>query len=138
MTGRRKRRSRVPRRTTWQQTAILAELGLDTTFRSAQEIHTALSDAGQEISLATVYRNLQKLRESANVDVVLSQDGETLYRLCEDDDHHHHLVCEVCGATEEVRTGLLERAIDSLARDHGYTLRKHRVELYGLCPNCRQ
>ncbi len=129
-------RSARSQRMTWQRRAVLDELAEDTTFRSAQQIHSAITSTGRDVGLATVYRNLQRLGAQENVDVVLSSDGETLYRLCEESTHHHHLVCEQCGATEEVMTPQLEEAIDSLARQHGYSLRRHKVELYGLCPTC--
>lgn len=138
MTGTPRVRSAAsPSRMTWQRRAVLEELESSDRFRSAQQVHAALAEAGQDISLATVYRNLQHLRETANVDVVLSPEGEAFYRLCEDQAHHHHLMCENCGATEEVSTALLEQAIADLAASHDYTLTKHRVELYGLCPKCR-
>lgn len=125
-----------PSRMTWQRQAVLDELKRSDKFRSAQQIHQALAEAGQDISLATVYRNLAHLRDAANVDVVLSSDGEAFYRLCEDLSHHHHLVCESCGGTVEVATKLLEQAISELAAAHDYTLTQHRVELFGLCPKC--
>ena len=128
--------SGADQRVTWQRKAVLQELGEDPTFRSAQQIHSAITSAGRDIGLATVYRNLQKLRQLENVDVVLSSEGEMLYRLCEKPTHHHHLVCEQCGATEEVMTPQLEEAINALAHSHEYTLRRHKVELYGLCPTC--
>lgn len=127
---------RAPARMTRQRRAVLANLKGNATFRSAQQIHDALVANGEAISLATVYRNLQLLTELENVDVVLSDDGETFYRLCESETHHHHLVCENCGNAEEVFTLALEKVIKDLAVQSGYRLSGHRLELYGLCPTC--
>ena len=47
--------SQQHRRTTRQRTAVADLLRSSTEFRSAQDIHAALRDAGDKVGLATVY-----------------------------------------------------------------------------------
>ncbi len=90
------------RRPTRQRTAVLELLHEQDTFRSAQDIHAVLREAGTGIGLATVYRTLQAMATDGDVDVLRTEDGESVYRRCRTPRHHHHLVCRSCGLTVEV------------------------------------
>ncbi len=131
----------APRRTR-QRAAILEALEASDDFRSAQGWHDHLrhlggDDAGAGIGLATVYRTLQSLAESGEVDAVRADDGETLYRRCGSPDaHHHHLRCRVCGAAEEIEGPGVEAWADEIAARHGYSSIEHTVELTGICGAC--
>lgn len=105
-------------------------------FRTAQELHAELRRAGEKIGLTTVYRSLQALARTHEVDVLRNDDGEAIYRRCEAGEHHHHLVCRGCGRTSEVRSAALERWAKETARRHGFTSVTHTAELYGLCQAC--
>ena len=78
----------VARRTTRQRSAVVAELDRTDTFRSAQEIHSALASEGDKVGLSTVYRCLSALADAHDVDTLLRDDGETLYRRCTGNAHH--------------------------------------------------
>ena len=104
-------------------------------FRSAQEIHELLTTTGESVGLATVYRTLQAVAEADEIDVLRSEDGETVYRRCSAT-HHHHLVCRACGAGVEVEDPVVERWASNQASEHGYTAVTHTLEIFGLCPDC--
>lgn len=123
-------------RSTRQRRALVAELEASEGFRSAQEIHAALRDAGEKVGLATVYRALQSLVEAGEVDQVQTDAGEAAYRLCSQT-HHHHLVCRQCGRTVEIEGPAVEKWASRVAEDHGYGDVSHSVELFGVCPACR-
>lgn len=122
-------------RATRQRRAVAACLGSFDDFRSAQEIHDLLRRSGETVGLSTVYRTLQALAEADEVDVLRSEDGETLYRRCSGS-HHHHLVCRSCGRTVEVEGPAVERWTAGIAEQHGYTAVSHTLEVFGLCPAC--
>lgn len=125
------------RRTTRQRSAVEAELDRAGTFRSAQEIHAALTAEGDKVGLSTVYRSLAALSASHEVDTLLREDGETLYRRCAGSTHHHHLVCRECGATVEVAGPAVERWADRVADEHGFDEVSHTLEIFGRCARCR-
>lgn len=102
-------------------------------FLSAQDIHTQLRSSGQKIGLATVYRVLQALQDSGDIDALRNESGEVTYRHCSSAKHHHHLVCRECGDTVEVEGPAMERWADSVAAKHGYTDVSHTLEFFGLC-----
>ncbi len=126
----------TPRRTTRQRTTISEFLAHAGDFRTAQQIHEQLRAGGDGVGLATVYRTLQSMAESGEVDVVRTADGESAYRRCATSDHHHHLVCRGCGRTEEITAKAVEAWAATIAAQHHFTDVTHDVELYGLCATC--
>ncbi len=123
------------RRTTRQGLAVTALLAELRDFRSAQEIHAALQERGDDVGIATVYRNLALLAEAGDVDVLTREDGETVYLHCSRQ-HHHHLVCRACGHAIEITGPGVETWADELAERYGYTDVSHILEAFGLCPEC--
>lgn len=122
-------------RSTRQRSAVTAALTELNDFRSTQEIHEYLKERGDSVGLTTVYRTLQALSSAGEVDAILREDGESMYRMCSPA-HHHHLVCRSCGLTVEVEGPTVEKWADSVSAEHGFTDVSHTLEIFGLCPNC--
>jgi Fur family ferric uptake transcriptional regulator len=120
-------------RTTRQRSAVLAALRQAPEPLSAQDLHAGL---GRRVGLATVYRTLQGLVESGQVDVFRRDSGEALYRLC-NPLHHHHLVCERCGRVEEIDACEVQPWAERAARRRGFAITGHQADIFGLCPNCQ-
>ncbi len=123
-------------RPTRQRRAVAEVLTTFADFRSAQEIHALLAKRGENVGLATVYRTLQRLSEAGEVDMLRTEDGEAIYRLCSAT-HHHHLVCRACGATVEVEGPAVEKWTHAIADAHGYADISHTLEIFGTCARCR-
>jgi Fur family ferric uptake transcriptional regulator len=115
---------------------VLDVLAAERDDATAQEIHRRLRERGEPVGLATVYRTLAVLAERGVVDVLAHHRGESCYRLC-GDEHHHHLVCTVCHRVVELEECELDPWIDELAATHGWKAGEHRLEISGLCEECR-
>lgn len=124
------------KRRTRQSTALEDALNDETHFRSAQQIHASLVSSGEDIGLATVYRQLQRLADDELVDTLRSDAGEVLYRRCETDDHHHHIVCRQCGRAENLDAAVVESWVQSVEKSTSFVKVDHTVELFGLCATC--
>lgn len=124
------------RRPTRQRAAVAEVIASVDVFRSAQEIHTLLRDRGETVGLATVYRTLQLLADGGEIDRLVTEDGEAIYRACSPT-HHHHLVCRSCGRTVEVEGPAVERWTHAVAEEHGFADVSHTLEIFGTCPACR-
>jgi Fur family transcriptional regulator, ferric uptake regulator len=122
-------------RQTRQRAAVKAALESRAEFTSAQQLHDLLRQEGVSVGLTTVYRSLQALAESGEVDLLVSDEGETVYRRCSSE-HHHHLVCRECGRTVEIAGPAVEAWADSVAAAHGFTQVSHTLELFGRCADC--
>ncbi|MDF1490160.1 Fur family transcriptional regulator [Tessaracoccus caeni] len=129
------RSPRPATRKTWQRAAIREQLDSTQEFRTAQQVHEALAKDGARVGLATVYRALQTMAESGEVDTLRNHDGEMVYRACSTG-HHHHLVCSECGYAVEIAATVVESWASEVGSQHGFTKVGHEVELYGLCANC--
>ncbi|KAB7744902.1 transcriptional repressor [Nostocoides sp. F2B08] len=124
-----------PRRVTRQRAALATALDRTDEFLSAQELHARLSQGGTRVGLATVYRNLQAMAADGEIDVLRTDDGESVYRACSTG-HHHHLVCRDCGRTVEIDGPAVERWAATVSAAHGFTDVTHTVEIFGRCADC--
>jgi Fur family transcriptional regulator, ferric uptake regulator len=122
-------------RQTRQRAAVSALLAELDGFHSAQDLHAMLRERGDRVGLTTVYRTLQGLAETGEVDVMRPPGGEHLYRRCSVG-HHHHLVCRSCGRTVEVAGPAVESWTDRVATAHGFIDVGHTLEIFGTCPAC--
>jgi Fur family ferric uptake transcriptional regulator len=114
--------------------AVLADVD---EFRSAQELHALLRDAGEKVGLATVYRTLQTMAADGSIDMLRTAEGEAVYRACSTG-HHHHLVCRDCGKTVEVEGPAVERWAHRISEDHGFSDVQHTLEIFGTCADCQR
>jgi Fur family ferric uptake transcriptional regulator len=124
-------------RNTAQRREVLSVLAHVQGFVSAQDLHGLILKDGGQIALATVYTQLKKLVENGEVDLVMTDRGETLYRRCVVDVHHHHLACRTCGAAVEVDAPELEHWAQDIADKYGYGDLRHVLELNGICSACQ-
>ena len=124
-------------RATRQRAAVSTALDELDDFRSAQDIHDVLRHRGDPVGLSTVYRTLQALADAGEVDVLRTDDGESVYRRCSTG-HHHHLVCRSCGRTVEVEGAAVERWAARTADEHGFTDVTHTLEVFGTCQGCTE
>ena len=81
------------------------------------------------ISIATVYRTVKLLEEAGLIDRLEFGDGRSRYE--EAGEHHEHLVDIETGEVHEFYNEELETLKTEIAREMGYDLIDHRLELYG-------
>jgi Fur family ferric uptake transcriptional regulator len=55
-----------------------------------------------------------------------------------DDGHHHHLVCTGCTAVIEIEQCSIRRREQQIAARHGFKAVTHKLEFFGLCPECQR
>lgn len=125
----------TPQRRTRQRAAVDAVLARSTDFRTAQQIHDELRHTDAGVGLTTVYRTLQLMADSGEVDVLRNPDGEMSYRRCSGG-HHHHLVCRSCGRTVEVSGPAVETWAHAVAEQYGFRDVGHELEIFGTCSDC--
>lgn len=95
------------------------------------------------LAQSSVYRNLAVLEHAGVIARVVTHDEWARFELAEDiGGHHHHLICEMCGTVRDVQVpDAVEAALDTslgrLASINGFELRQHRLDLLGVCAECR-
>ncbi len=105
---------------------------------SSEELYAKIKRRDPAIGQATVYRTLKLLAECSLAQAVSFADGITRYEPHFGVEHHDHLICEVCGRTIEIVDPVIERRQEELAERYGFSLARHKMDLYGSCPDCRQ
>ncbi|MEU7615171.1 transcriptional repressor [Micromonospora rifamycinica] len=123
-------------RNTRQRGEVLALLREVDGFHTAQQLHQMLVARKARVGLTTVYRTLQLLVDTQEIDSTRLPGGEQLFRRCSESRHHHHLVCRQCGSTVEVAGPAVERWADQVAAEHGFTEVGHTFEIFGTCAAC--
>ena len=89
------------------------------------------------VSRSTIYRTLNILKELGIVNEVIKYKNKTLYEVALKE-HHDHLVCEKCGKIIEFHSKDLEEIQDKICREYGFEPTFHRLEIYGICRECRE
>lgn len=125
-------------RNTKQREAVRAAMVNEDAFVSAQRLHEILRKGGATVGLATVYRALNSMVRSGEVDMITTAEGENIYRFCETASHHHHLVCQNCGSATEISGEYVEKWAAEIAAQNGFSATRHVIDIFGYCPNCQK
>lgn len=88
------------------------------------------------IGRATVFRAIELLVSVGAVERIDLQNGDHAYVACAPT-HHHHVICVRCARSAEIGDLGLGAVAREVARRTGYRVDEHRLELFGLCPDCQ-
>lgn len=96
-----------------------------------QKVHRADPTVGE----VTVYRTLNILSELELVCMVSTPENASGY-IVRPSGHHDHLICSGCGKVVDFRNCNLSALERRLTSETGFVIKKHRLDLYGLCSHC--
>ncbi|HBS58532.1 MAG TPA: transcriptional repressor [Firmicutes bacterium] len=120
-----------------QRRAILEALRNLDQSATALEVWDQVRRSFPDMSLDTVYRNLNMLTDIGMIGIVNLRGGEASRFEMERGRHHHHLICLKCGDTVCLEFCPIDEHDVAAAERHGYKVVGHAVELYGYCPGCK-
>lgn len=119
-----------------KQREVILDAFLRNEHVTAEQLYRMLGRHKPHIGLATIYRTLNLLCESG-----IAQErhfgSQTHYDNVVHKRHHDHMICTQCGAIIEFENCDIERLQDQVAARHGFTISTHKLELYGLCSQCK-
>jgi Fur family ferric uptake transcriptional regulator len=104
---------------------------------TAEELYRLAQKKNSSIGVATVYRALKLFRDCGLCRELRLDDGTTKYEHLYSHKHHDHMICTSCGAIVEVIDPKIEKLQEKLARAHGFKIKSHKLEIYGICRKCR-
>jgi len=104
---------------------------------SVEELYNTISKSESKIGLATVYRTLALLTESGLASEINFGDGQKRYEHCYKHEHHDHMICAECGKIIEFNHPLIEKFQEEVAAQNGFTITSHKLDLIGICCDCR-
>jgi Fe2+ or Zn2+ uptake regulation protein len=123
----------MKRRATRQLAAVYDVLAASPDHPTADQLFRRVRRILPRVSLGTVYRNLDKLRDEGRLRVVRLEGGQAHYDAMID--AHDHFVCERCGAVIDLPGRPPALDLGTL-RAAGYDVRWHTTALYGVCTRC--
>ncbi len=124
-------------RLTPQRVALMRLLASSEGHPSAADLYDQLRAQFPTTSLATVYKTLNLLKD---LDEVLElgfghddnrYDGNR-------PDPHPHLICVRCRKITHPDVGAAQGLAEQVAQQSGYQMISHRLDFYGICPDCQQ
>ncbi|MFY0661211.1 MAG: transcriptional repressor [Shimia sp.] len=118
-------------RMTEQRRIIATVLQESTDHPDVEELYARASARDSGISLATVYRTVKLFEEAGILDKLEFGDGRARYEDAERE-HHDHLIDISSGEVIEFVDPEIEALQEKIAEKLGYTLKGHRLELYGV------
>jgi Fur family ferric uptake transcriptional regulator len=105
---------------------------------SAEDLYRHIHKTTPSIGAATVYRTLKLLADAGLASGKNFGDGFVRFECCmQTSAHHDHLICTGCGKIVEFSNSTIEKLQETVARDHGFLITDHSLDIYGLCQNCR-
>lgn len=120
-------------RLTKQRAAVLRALD-DGAHLDAEAILTRVRADMAGVSLGTIYRTLDILREIGLVQMVTLPGAATRYEAALD--KHHHLLCTRCRALRNVQVGGLGEIVNPIAAREGFVETDYALTITGLCADC--
>src|SRR3990172_6407750 len=105
---------------------------------SIEELYKSVKRVNPRVGYATVYRTLKLLKECGLAAERHFDDGQARYEAAEETQQHDHIICERCGKIVEFASQELERLQERIGRFLGFVVGRHRMELYGVCVDCRE
>jgi Fur family ferric uptake transcriptional regulator len=104
---------------------------------SVEELYHDVRKVSPRVGYATVYRTVRLLRECSLATERHFHDGEARFENAEQEHHHDHLICERCGRIVEFTNERIEELQEAVASKLGLVISRHKMELYGVCADCR-
>jgi Fur family ferric uptake transcriptional regulator len=116
---------------TGQRRVIMRVLSESTDHPDVDQLHRRAAEIDARISLATVYRTVRLLEESGILSRHDFGDGRARYEQATTE-HHDHLVDLESRQVIEFKNEAIEKLQRKVARELGFELVGHRLELYGV------
>ena len=121
-------------RMTRQRQVILEEVRKIKTHPSADEVYEIVRKRLPRISLGTVYRNLEMLTETGDIQKL--EAGGSPKRFDGNPDDHYHARCIRCDRIVDAHLEIDLKINGELSDETGFKISGHKLEFVGLCPSC--
>lgn len=124
-------------RLTDQRRLIVNEFVKTTGHISAEELYRKIQKSTPSIGFATVYRTLKLMADAGLASGKNFGNGFVRFECCSQTvAHHDHLICNRCGTIIEFTNPTIEELQLSVAKEHGFRITDHSLDIYGVCRDC--
>ncbi len=96
-----------------------------------EELYRRSSKVDSRISISTVYRTVKLFEDAGIIERHDFRDGRSRYETVPEE-HHDHMIDVKSGEVIEFHSAEIEALQERIAKEHGFRLVGHRLELYGI------
>jgi len=122
-----------PARNTRQLSMVWQAIKDDKSHPTANQVYARVRRKLPNISLGTVYRNLQKLVALKKLQVLMLGRSQHFDPLVQ---RHQHFICEVCDRVFDVLVETQREIRPAKLPEEGFTVTSHHLAFYGICKGC--
>ena len=120
-----------------KQRALILEAVINNPIHpTADQVYGLIKDENPNISLGTIYRNLNLLSETGQLRRISVANGCDRFdgRL----DRHFHMICCDCGRVADIEAGVNFDIEAEAQQQTGYLVQEVDVVMKGVCPQCQK
>ena len=125
----------IERRNTKQRNIILNALQGNYKHPTAKEVYDIVKKQYPDISMGTVYRNLDVLAGEGKISKI-KLPSETYARFDFQTNRHYHIKCVSCGKVVDITLDMQGLNTD-VATKTGFSNVDYHINFTGLCKECR-
>ncbi len=105
---------------------------------TTEELYDIVRKRSPYIGHATVFRTLKLMCEADLARRIELGDKISKFEHKLDHPHHDHIICSKCGKCIEAADDRIEKLQIELAKKFSFTPTSHKMEIYGVCSDCRK
>jgi Fe2+ or Zn2+ uptake regulation protein len=121
-------------RNTQQRKIIYEDVVLSKSHPTAEDVYRRVKKKIPNISLGTVYRNLETLEKKGLIKKIDIDKSKKRYD--GDLNDHFHIICLKCGKVEDIKFEKKCNFEDYINIETKYKIIGRQIEIYGICPVC--
>jgi Fur family peroxide stress response transcriptional regulator len=118
-----------------QREKILEVLRNTVSHPTADWLYGQLKNKFPNLSMGTVYRNLNILMDQGLVRKI--DFGSTFDRFDANNSQHYHFICEKCGSISDLEIPFDYSLNEKVSHSTSFTVNRHRIEFFGICSQCK-
>ena len=119
-----------------QREIVLETIKKTYTHPTAEQIYEMVSKVDSKISKSTVYRNINILVESEQIEKISMKLGPDRFDYIHKP--HHHVVCEICGKVDDFNYEFEKnKIIKSIKEQTKFETELNCITIYGICEKCK-
>lgn len=117
-----------------QREIILETLQANVVHPTAEYLYAVLKAKAPNISLATLYRNLNQLADNGVIKKIDGLEAPSHY------DHntheHYHFICDECKKVFDVSSDVAPNIVRKTEEETGFIVKRHDIIFNGICRDC--
>lgn len=118
-----------------QRELIFNALKENVVHPTAEYLYEILKENNPNLSLGTVYRNLNQLAENGTIKKIEGLENSSHF------DHntheHFHFICDKCKRVFDISVNIAPDIASKTEKETGFTVKGYDIAIHGICNECK-